>query len=357
MANVDNFQLLIRRPGVVEITSAPILCALRSKDVRVQVARVTLCGSDYALFNGRYGGPSTYPIRFGHEWAGIVEEVGEEVDDLSPGDQVTGDCSKWCGTCPNCADDKNLCQHIGKFGITEDGYAQRSLVVPRRYLYPDHHNLPLDLLALAEPFAVAMHAIGRVGTQGGEARDRTVVIGAGALGVALSLLLQRCLGWRNVTLWEASPAKRQLIQHHFPCAGLDVVAPGESIDGYTYNALYGGDSPRVVFEASGSRSGLELALRIAGPRATVVSLGFLTEPVAEMRHISVKSLTVLGSIGGTGEFSQVLEFLSNHRDLVKPMITACYPYHNVENAFGEGSNKDRHIKVQIDLSEEVDSHG
>nr|VFJ46072.1 MAG: Threonine dehydrogenase [Candidatus Kentron sp. DK] len=357
MANVDNFQLLIRRPGAVEIAPAPILRAPGPKDVRVRVARVTLCGSDYALFNGRYGGPGTYPIRFGHEWSGIVEEVGEEVDDLSPGDRVTGDCSKWCGTCPSCANDRNLCRHIGKFGITEDGYAQQSLVAPRKYLYPDHHNLPLDLLALAEPFAVAMHAIRRVGTHGSDAHDRTVVIGAGALGVALCLLLQKCFGRRNVTLWETSPARRRLIRHRFRCAGVDVAAPSESVDRYTYNALYGGDSPRVVFDASGSRSGFEIALRIAGPRATVVLLGFPVEPVAEMRHISVKSLTVLGSIGGTGEFPQILEFLSIHRDFIEPMITACYPYHDVENAFSAGSNKDRHIKVQIDLSKEADSHG
>ena len=80
-----------------------------------------ICGSDIHLFNGTYNGPHSYPMRFGHEWSGVVEAVGSEVTRVEVGDVVTGDCSRYCGACPSCEVDKNLCQHIEKFGITVDG--------------------------------------------------------------------------------------------------------------------------------------------------------------------------------------------------------------------------------------------
>ena len=89
--------------------------------VLIRIDNFNLCGSDLRIYEGTYSGPMRYPIYVGHEWAGRVEAIGHGVKHLKAGDPVTGDCSLWCGTCPYCAHDKNLCEKIEKVGMTRDG--------------------------------------------------------------------------------------------------------------------------------------------------------------------------------------------------------------------------------------------
>src|ERR1044072_3573375 len=106
------------RPKDLAITSThDALPPLDDDEVLVKVERVSLCGSDYRLFNGTYHSLATYSIRFGHEWSGTVVDIGAEVTKFEEGDRVTGDCSRWCGTCSFCQKDKNLCKRIEKYGI------------------------------------------------------------------------------------------------------------------------------------------------------------------------------------------------------------------------------------------------
>jgi L-iditol 2-dehydrogenase len=93
--------------------------------VLIRTHAVGLCGSDIGLYLGTYEGPRNYPIYFGHEWSGTVVTVGQDVTTLQPGDKVTGDCSIFCGRCRLCAQDRNLCQQIEKFGITIDGASRQ----------------------------------------------------------------------------------------------------------------------------------------------------------------------------------------------------------------------------------------
>ena len=81
-------------------------------EVLIRVSNVGICGSDIHMFNGTYNAPVNYPILFGHEWSGTVVKVGEGVTKVAVGDKVTGDCSKYCGHCSNCENDRNLCKDI-----------------------------------------------------------------------------------------------------------------------------------------------------------------------------------------------------------------------------------------------------
>ena len=162
------------------------------KEVLVEVNTVSLCGSDYRLFNGTYGGPSVYPILFGHEWSGKVAATGSGVTSVKKGNRVTGDCSCWCGDCPNCAGDKNLCYNIEKFGITKDGFSQQFAVVPEKYLYVAPSSISYEVLALSECFAVALRAIYRLRDNSQQpSPGRILIIGSGPLGMAIFILLKK----------------------------------------------------------------------------------------------------------------------------------------------------------------------
>ena len=97
-----------------------------------------------------------------HEWSGVVEAVGSEVTRVEVGDVVTGDCSRYCGACPSCEVDKNLCQHIEKFGITVDGASADYILRDEMYLYRAPEGLDIKHLCLSEPVAVAAHLVEKV---------------------------------------------------------------------------------------------------------------------------------------------------------------------------------------------------
>jgi len=127
------------------------------REVLVRVKYVGICGSDIHLYRGTYSAPHSYPLRFGHEWSGVVEAVGPEVTRVSVGDVVTGDCSRYCGKCPACARDRNLCESIEKFGITIDGASAEYILRDEAYLYRGPEGVDLKHLCLSEPVAVAAH--------------------------------------------------------------------------------------------------------------------------------------------------------------------------------------------------------
>ena len=170
-------------------------------EVLIRVTNVGICGSDIHLYKGTYNGPQNYPILFGHEWSGIVEKTGEKVAKVKPGDKVTGDCSRYCGHCDNCSEDRNLCRTIEKFGITIDGASAEYIVRDESYIYRADPEADLALLALTEPIAVAKHLLEKILKLGGSYQGKRVLIyGGGAIGQAALLLLRLYYGCKQVDL-------------------------------------------------------------------------------------------------------------------------------------------------------------
>jgi threonine dehydrogenase-like Zn-dependent dehydrogenase len=345
--------LQITQPKQVKITPIDADLVPGEEEVLVEIKRVSLCGSDYRLFNGTYTGPSTYPLRFGHEWSGMVIDTGADVTGVEEGDRVTGDCSIWCGHCAMCLVDKNLCRNVEKYGITVDGFSAQRVVVPAQYVYRDAYYLSYDTLALAELFAVALHAIKRFGDPPREpAHNRTLIVGCGPVGIALYMLLKLHFNWMRVDVYDVVPERVARLQSLLPGKPItnSIPDPGK-LRGASYKELYGCSPYSLVFEAAGHPDALRLAIDIALPRATVVSLGMPASSEYDLSKVTTKSLNVVGSIGGTGEFRETLDFFAGHADLVRKLVTATYPYSEAERAFTEGQDPKQNLKVQIQFGE------
>lgn len=337
--------LVLTAPGRLQVRRArPPARPLAPGQALVQVDCVSLCGSDYRLYRGTYGGPRAYPIRFGHEWAGRVVDAGPGAEDLL-GAAVTGDCSRWCGACDRCAADRNLCRHVEKFGITIDGFSTRWRTVEARYLYPDPYGLDPRLLALAEPFAVALHGLDRL-LNARPAPEPLLIIGAGALGLCCLLAATRHHGLREVHLLEADPARRALLRDRFP--GLPVLGPEAAagdLDGYA--AIAAAARYPAVVECAGAPQALDAALTLAAPGGAVLALGLAPAAPARTGLIVTKGLTVHGSIGGTGAFPEALRFLSRHgAEVRRLLLTGCHPATDAARALADGARPGR-TKTQI----------
>jgi len=154
--------------------------------VRLKVAACGVCHTDIDVLHGRYG-DSTYPLVPGHEYAGVVEAVGEGVTDLVVGERVVVDPNVSCGRCRYCKRGlRNLCEHLGAYGVTMNGGFAEYGVVDRSAVHPIG-DMPFDLAALAEPLACVLNGVGQLALEG--AHD-ALVFGGGPIGLLMALALR-----------------------------------------------------------------------------------------------------------------------------------------------------------------------
>ena len=334
----------LEAPKKIKRREVDDLQKLREHEVRVRIKRVSLCGSDYKLYRGKYNGPNTYPIVFGHEWAGEVIAIGAKVSKVEMGDHVTGDCSKYCGVCGNCTVDRNLCQRIDKFGLTIDGYSQQEVIVHEKYLYKADRTVSFKALALAEPIAVACHALSAHPCH--DTKQKVLVLGCGAIGIAAYLLLKYEYGYTNLFISDLNIERIKLLQQ----------IVGEPVNLYhyasedkrkDYQEMYAGNGFDLICEMTGHADAFREALERANPMSVILTVGMYGEMWADLGLITMKRLTVQGSIGGTGEFERVLEFCKKYSHLVEQMVTSEYSYQQCEEAFEKSRTDPRNIKTQL----------
>lgn len=178
---------VLHAPGDLRIENRPEPPAPGRGQVRIQVTRVGLCGTDLSEYTA---GPMMTPLKtrhpnsgvlgpvvLGHEFVGVVVTTGER---FVAGDRVAAGAGVWCGNCAWCERGQtNLCQSYWTYGLSADGGLTQQLTVPEAMLHPIACQVGDDNAALAQPLAVGLHAVDRSRVRPG---DVVVVHGAGAIG-------------------------------------------------------------------------------------------------------------------------------------------------------------------------------
>jgi (R,R)-butanediol dehydrogenase/meso-butanediol dehydrogenase/diacetyl reductase len=225
--------------------------------VRVRIAFCGVCGSDMSRYTGARS--ATYPLSMGHEWVGVVEEIGSADADIAPGDVVTTDLNFRCGSCRQCAaGHSHLCK-VGQVGrFTNRGFATRTDIhasyLHRYALAPGPH------LALAEPLACVLHALNHCQLS---RDDRALVIGAGGLGLCAAFALSH--GW-PVGGFDVTDLMADRLQRlGGVVAPLGAVVP-EPTEEYA-----------VVLDVSGTVSGLRSACDRVSPGGRLCTLSHLAD--------------------------------------------------------------------------------
>ena len=337
----------LMEPNRIEVQELPIPKPGKG-EVLIRVKYVGVCGSDVHLFNGSYNGPFSYPMLFGHEWSGIVETAGEGVTAFAPGDMVTGDCSKYCGHCDNCQTNKNLCRNIEKFGITIDGASAEYIVRDARYVYHAPEGSDLKLLSLTEPVAVAAAMITKIKRAMPDIAKRKVLIfGGGPIGAAALMLLKLAEGCEHVDLFDIAKSRcdtaRQL--------GADI-PEAESLDvkpGSDYASLYAAAKYDAIIETTGNAKVFASTLYLTKPAGVIGCVGMIAKAEIEQKLIVTKSLCIIGSIGGTGEFEAVMDFLSAHKETASKLISHTMPMENAAEAFKLSRNAEGTMKIVLQV--------
>lgn len=249
----------------------------RPTDALVRVTAACVCGSDLWPYRGI--NEVKEPRRIGHEFVGIVEEVGSEVRSLRPGDFVIAPFLFSDNTCPHCqVGMQSACQHGGGYGgpdadgIMVDGgqgeyvrvpLADGTLVATREV--PDDSLVP-SLLTLSDVMGTGWHAAVAAGVQEG---DTVVVVGDGAVGLCGVIAASRMGAERVVAM--SRHESRQKLATHFGATDI-VSARGEEGEAAVMD-LTDGVGADAVLECVGTGEAMTTAITVARPGATVGYVG------------------------------------------------------------------------------------
>ena len=179
---------ILERPGFYRLEHVP-LPEVGHGHVRLRIAAAGICGSDLHTYLGENPAAST-PIASGHEFSGVVDQVGTGVTNVKLGDLVAARPSIPCGACFYCLEgDEHLCSDM-KFvgGLGYDGAFAQYVVLPAACVYAVDARLGADVAAFAEPTAVAVHTVKLAGDITGKS---VLVVGCGTIGLLVAQVALR----------------------------------------------------------------------------------------------------------------------------------------------------------------------
>lgn len=298
---------MVRGPGKLDVTDVPVP-ALAPDQVLVEVDLCGICGTDIHMVLEGWAEAGTWG---GHEWIGRVTEVGADVDRWQPGDRVVGGPPSGCGACGLCAAGRpSLCVDRDAPGRDAPQGAFATYVATgadELLALPD--GLDPRAAALAEPLAVALHAIHRGGI---EPHHRVLVLGAGPIG-ALAIATLRAIGVEDVTCVEPAPHRQDLAR---AVGAARVVHPDDlTVPTIVHPGLVVDDAVDVVLECSGKASAMEAGLGQLVRSGTLVLVGAGIEPPRfDPNRILLNEITVTGAFNHDSDgFEQALDLLGSGR--------------------------------------------
>ncbi|MEV6379773.1 alcohol dehydrogenase catalytic domain-containing protein [Streptomyces sp. NPDC051773] len=307
---------VLTEPGRIDIADWPEpVCGPR--DVIVEMGGVGLCGSDLAVFHGRRLPPRT-PWIMGHEGFGRVAAVGGEIRDRAVGQSVVIEPNYVCLRCADCLSGlTSACPHRAVVGLNTPGVLAERVALPAHFAHPVPDGPTGADLASTEPYTVARAAVRRSGVT---AADRCLVVGAGAQGLLVSLILLR-LGTRPVV---TEPHPLRLARAEQLGATRD-----DGRTGFTY-----------VFETSGHAPALHQAVDRTAPGATVVLIGLTPDrlPVTT-EDVVRRQLVIRGSMiyDHPSDFTAAIAELPVARP--GAVIEARFPLHESQKAFAGAATR------------------
>ena len=264
---------------------------VKAGTVRIRIKAAGICGSDIPrVFQN---GVHFYPIVLGHEFAGIVDAIGEGVTGLAIGDTVSGAPLLPCHQCKDCKNGNfSLCSHYSFLGSREQGAFADYVVLPAENVVKYDPSVPFEQAAMFEPATVGLHGLILSEYRGGET---VAILGGGTIGL-FTMQWARIFGAKKIVVFDPIPERLELARR----LGADeTVNPAEEDLIARVNALTEGRGFDRVFEAAGSPVTTKNAFGIAGKRATVCFIGTPHGDVhfssSEWELLNRKELRIFGS--------------------------------------------------------------
>lgn len=289
----------------IEVQDIPVP-ELAEGECLINVKYAGVCGSDLHVYHGHHP-TAIKPLVLGHEFVGTVADIkSQTATDLTIGDRVVAYPLNSCGRCEACQTGNwHVCRNLNIIGIHANGGFAEYLKASVEKVIKVSDTLSDRIAALTEPFAVGFHVNQRAGLKNG---DTALIIGGGPIGIIVAMVAQ-ISGAAQVVISEINPDRVALIEE----LGFTTINPTQEDALKQVKALTNEAGFDVVFEVSGSQSGLLLTTDACKIRGTIVPVGFpLGNPQFNINNLIFKELTVIGSrVYSLDDFKRTVTMLEN----------------------------------------------
>ena len=283
--------LVYQGPGVLTVEEREIPVPKKG-EVQIKIHTVSICGSDLGAY--RHASERFMPpLVLGHEFSGVVEEVGEGVTSVKPGDRVSGVPLVPCMKCEDCQKgDYSLCKHYSFIGSREFGSFAEYVAVPERNTVKFDDTVSFEMGAFFEPATVALHGLRRVDYKGGK---HVAILGGGTIGL-LTAQWAKIFGARSVTVFDILEERLDLAKR----LGIDYGVNTKEAD-FMEKAMEitQGRGFDYVYETAGNTVTMKLAFQLAANKAGVCFIGTPTKElsfsVEEWENMNRKEFMLTGS--------------------------------------------------------------
>lgn len=303
----------LKQPG--EISLADISMPVRGKDqILVKVRSAGICGSDIGAYKG-VNPLITYPRIIGHEIAGEVIAVPDDEAVLMTGDRVVLEPYVYCGKCYPCSiGHTNCCENLTVLGVHIDGGMAEYIAHPRHLVHKAPSSIPWELLPLAEPLVISMHAVHQPRLVSGE---HVVITGCGQIGL-LCALYALIVGAIPIIV---DPVRERLtraqglgVPHVIDPVGEDSVA--------RIREITNGRMAEVVIEASGDARAVRNSVDYVSYAGRISLVGYSKSDIPMPTALfTKKELSIVGSRNSVGMFPESLRLISEGKVDVSALLT------------------------------------
>ncbi len=299
-------------------------------DLLIRIVKTAICGTDVHIYHWDEWSRRTIPVpmAIGHEFAGVVTEIGGEVEGFKPGDRVSGEGHLTCGHCRNCrAGKRHLCRNTIGVGVNRDGCFAEYLCLPAGNAFRLPDGISDEFGAILDPLGNAAHTALSFDLVG----EDVLITGAGPIG-AIAVGIARHVGARHIVITDVNDHRLELAHR---LGATRTVNVGRTTVDDVMRDLGMKEGFDIGLEMSGNPAALRDMLGAMNHGGRVALLGILPSAVEiDWNQVIFKGLTLKGIYGREmfETWYKMAAMLQSGLN-VAPIVTHRFPVDAFQTAF------------------------
>ena len=303
---------------------------IKTNDVMIKITHTAICGTDLHIYKWDDWAKKTIkiPLVIGHEFCGVICEIGAGVKNLKVGDRVSGEGHLTCGNCRNCrAGKRHLCHKTIGIGVHRDGAFAEYLSLPESNVWPIHNDISSEIASFFDPLGNAVHTALSFDITG----EDVLITGAGPIGL-MCVAICKYSGAKNIVITDINEYRLAIAKELGASKTINIKK--DSIDNHLekLGIKYGFD---VGLEVSGNPTAFNSMLTNMYHGGSIALLGILpNNTLIDWDDIIFKGLKIKGIYGREmyETWHKMVQILRGGLN-VKKILTHTFPVSNYQEAF------------------------
>ena len=303
---------------------------IKTNDVMIKITHTAICGTDLHIYKWDDWAKKTIktPLVIGHEFCGVICEIGAGVKNLKVGDRVSGEGHLTCGNCRNCrAGKRHLCHKTIGIGVQRDGAFAEYLSLPESNVWPIHNDISSEIASFFDPLGNAVHTALSFDITG----EDVLITGAGPIGL-MCVAICKYSGAKNIVITDINEYRLAIAKELGASKTINIKK--DSIDNHLekLGIKYGFD---VGLEVSGNPTAFNSMLTNMYHGGSIALLGILpNNTLIDWDDVIFKGLKIKGIYGREmyETWHKMVQILRGGLN-VKKILTHTFPVSNYQEAF------------------------